>query len=161
MHFYAPTKLYVAMYTLPQVHIGKSAWEPPRPPQPRALGEAKPSQAANSPHRIAMHFICHLNAHIHLCIWNTQSQIMCIRSNEFPMAWPRPKNGNKNAASSPPHKITMHFYAPSECIWQHVLNYVGPIIVCRYNIMERKMRCGKERKRLSPCISTCYRNARR
>ena len=50
--------------------------------------------------------------------------IMCSRSNQFPMGWPHPKKGNKNAANPPPPrpgKITRHFYAPSQCIWQHVL----------------------------------------
>ena len=28
--------------------------------------------------------------------------IMCSRSNQFPMGWPHPKKGNKNAANPPP-----------------------------------------------------------
>ena len=62
----------------------------------------------SSPHSMAMHSRCHLNAYGHLYLSASTPH-------------PGRSQAKPNHAANSPRKVTMHFYAPANCIWQHVL----------------------------------------
>ena len=62
----------------------------------------------SSPHSMAMHSRCHLNAYGHLYLSASTPH-------------PGRSQAKPNHAANSPRKVTMHFYAPSKCIW-HVVS---------------------------------------